>query len=209
MGLIYNSFNNLNMKTKYRLLLVILLFLIVGIIAYVTIPFPKFEQISVLKLGLIPDDKTGVFFERLSAYNHYKYVHKGITFNDIPCYSNNGRKYVVDIKFNWDNTISISENAHKTTLHIDSIDYESSLSYGIGYLIDGEYVFEEVPEDAYFESISFYDSNQVYESIPYSVTIFRQKRTLPNGPHRYGFELYINKKLLRTGNKENEHIFEY
>ena len=197
------------MKTKYMLLLVILLSLVIGIITYITIPFPKFEQISVFKLGVFPDDKTNVFFERLSAYNHYKYVHKGMTFNKIPCYSNDGRAHVIDIKFNWDNSISISENARKTTLHIDSIDFESTLSYRIGSWIDHEYVFERVPEEAYFESISFYDSKQVYDSIPYSVTIFRQKPSLPNGPHRYGFELYINKKFFRTGNKDNEHIFEY
>ena len=194
---------------KKFMLLLALVFLVIGIVAYATIPFPKFEQISTLKSVLTPDDKTGIFFERLSAYNHYKYVHKGMTFNKIPCYSNDGRAHVIDIKFNWDNSISISENARKTTLHIDSIDFESTLSYRIGSWIDHEYVFERVPEEAYFESISFYDSKQVYDSIPYSVTIFRQKRSLPNGPQRYGFELYINKKLLRTGNKKNEHIFEY
>ena len=50
---------------KIFMLLLALVFLVIGIVAYATIPFPKFEQISTLKSVLTPDDKTGIF---LSAY---------------------------------------------------------------------------------------------------------------------------------------------
>ena len=197
------------MKTIHKISLATISILVVCLVGFVTIPFPKFEQMSVLRSVLTPDDKKGIFLERLWTYNHYKYVYKGMSFTDIPCNSDDGSKHVVDIRFNWDNSISVTEKDNKTILHIDSISIEKTLSYCFGYLIDGEYRFEHVPEDAYFESISFYDSKQVYDSIPYSVTLYRQERSLPNGPHRYGFELYINKKFLRTGNAEDEHVFEY
>jgi hypothetical protein len=197
------------MKTIHKISLATISILVVCLVGFVTIPFPKFEQMSVLRSVLTPDDKKGIFLERLWTYNHYKYVHKGMSFTDIPCYSNDGSNHVVDIRFNWDNSISVTEKDNKTILHIDSISIEKTLSYGAAYMIDGELRVEPVQDDEFFESISFYDSKQVYDSIPYSVTLFRQERSLPNGPHRYGFELYINKKLLRTGNEEKRHIFEY
>ena len=131
-----------------------------------------------------------------------------MSFREIPCYSKDGSKHILDIKFNWDNSISISERDKTTTLHIDSIDFEESVSYSTGYHVGNEYRFEIIPEDAFFESISFYDSKQEYDSIPYSITLYRQKRSLPNGPNRYGFKLYINKKRLISG-KGDRPFFNY
>jgi len=211
------------MKTRYKIALAAFTILVVGIVMYITLPFPKFEQIQVFRAISTPDDKKGIFLDRLYAYNHYNYVHKGMSFREIPCYSGDGSKHILDIKFNWDNSISISERDKTTTLHIDSIDFEESLSYGIAHLVGNEYRFEIVPEDAFFESISFYDSKQICDSVsymvcdskqrcdsvPYMITLYRQKRSLPNGPRRYGFELYIDNQRLSTGNMQNEHVFEY
>lgn len=209
------------MKTRNKIALAAFAILVVGIVAYITIPFPKFEQIDVRDYTA-PSDKKGTFRFRLYDYNHYIYVHKGMSFREIPCYSGDGSKHILDIKFNWDNSISISEKDHKTILHIDSIHCERTLSYGIGYLVGNEYVFEDVPEEAYFESISFHDSKQICDSVsymvcdskqmcdsvPYTITLFRQKRSLPNGPKRYGFELYIDNQRLVTG-KGDEPFFNY
>ena len=196
------------MKTRNKIALAAFITLVVGIVAYITIPFPKFEQIDVRDYTA-PSDKKGTFRFRLYDYNHYIYVHKGMSFREIPCYSGDGSKHILDIKFNWDNSISISEKDHKTILHIDSVHCERTLSYSFAYLVGNEYHLEDVPEDAFYESISFYDSKQICDSVPYSITLLRQKRSLPNGPKRYGFRLYIDKKHLSTGNKQNEHVFEY
>ena len=209
------------MKTRNKIALAAFAILVVGIVMYITLPFPKFEQIDVRAYSSL-NDKKGTFRFRLYAYNHYTYVHKGMSFREIPCYSGDGSKHILDIKFNWDNSISISEKDHKTILHIDSVSYERTLSYGIGYLVGNEYVFEDVPEEAYFESISFYDCKQICDSVPYSIydselmyysvpymiTLYRQKRSLPNGPKRYGFELYIDNQRLVTG-KGDKPFFTY
>ena len=210
------------MKTRHKIALAAFAILVVGIVAYITIPFPKFEQIDV-RAYTTPDDKKETFRFRLYDYHHYTYVHKGMSFREIPCYSDDGSKHILDIKFNWDNSISISEKDHKTILHIDSVSYERTLSYGIGYLVGNEYVFEDVPEEAYFESISFYDCKQICDSVPYSIydskqmcdsvpymiTLYRQKRSLPNGPKRYGFELYIDNLRLISGNNLDKPFFNY
>jgi len=196
------------MKTRNKIVLAAFITLVVGIVAYITIPFPKFEQIDVRDYTA-PSDKKGTFRFRLYDYHHYIYVHKGMSFREIPCYSDDGSKHILDIKFNWDNSISISEKDHKIILHIDSVSYERRLSYSIAYLVGNEYHFDPVPEEAFYESISFYDCKQICDSVPYSITLLRQKRSLLNGPKRYGFRLYIDKKHLSTGNKQNEHVFEY
>ena len=210
------------MKTRNKIALAIFVTLVVGIVMYITLPFPKFEQIDVRAYTSL-NDKKGTFRFRLYAYNHYIYVHKGMSFREIPCYSGDGSKHILDIKFNWDNSISISEKDHKTILHIDSVSYERKLSYGIGYLVGNEYVFEDVPKETYFESISFYDCKQICDSVPYSIydskqmcdsvpymiTLYRQKRSLPNGPKRYGFELYIDNLRLISGNNLDKPFFTY
>ena len=197
------------MKTRNKIALAVFVTLVVGIVMYITLPFPKFEQIQVLRAISTPEDKKGIFLDRLYAYNHYNYVHKGMSFREIPCYSGDGSKHILDIKFNWDNSISISEKDHKTILHIDSIYCKRQLSYDVVDHVGNDCILVIIPEEALFESISFYDSKQKYDSIPYSITLYRQKRSLPNGPKRYGFRLYIDKKHLSTGNKQNEHFFEY
>ena len=196
------------MKTRNKIALAAFITLVVGIVMYTTLPFPKFEQIDV-RAYTTPDDKKGTFRFRLYAYNHYIYVHKGMSFREIPCCSSDGSKHIIDIKFNWDNSISISEEDHKIILHIDSVSYERRLSYSIAYLVGNEYHFDPVPEEAFYESISFYDCKQICDSVPYMITLYRQKRSLPNGPKRYGFELYIDNQRLSTGNMQNEHVFEY
>ena len=65
------------MKTIHKISLATISILVVCLVGFVTIPFPKFEQMSVLRSVLTPDDKKGIFLERLWTYNHYKYVYKG------------------------------------------------------------------------------------------------------------------------------------
>ena len=185
------------MKTTYKIALAAFITLVVGIVMYTTLPFPKFGQIHVFRADITPEDKKGIFIDRLYAYNHYIYVHKGMSFREIPCYSDDGSKHILDIKFNWDNSISISEKDHKTILHIDSIHFERTLLYGLEHDSDKEY---------FFENISFIDTQQMCNSMPSSIVLYRQKRDLCNGPRRYGFELFINNQNLTTG---NENVFNY
>lgn len=186
------------MKLKYKISIGAII--AIGVIAYLTIPFAKLEQLRGFGFGMNPWD-SGKFINRVVAYTNFIYVHKGASFNDLPCYSDDGRDYKVNIKYNWNNTINISENGKNITLHADSIHFESVLTYG--------FLSDYRDKDLYFESIAFYDTSQVHDSIPYSVTLFRQTSALRNGPQRYGFRLFVNKHKLSTGNKTNEHVFEY
>ena len=184
---------------KKKVLLSTFVIFIVGLIAYMTIPFSRFEQIWYPDFGTYT--KTKLFLERLWAYNHFSYVYKGLSFNELQCYSKEGGRYSVSIEFNWDNTITVSENEQEITLNIDSIDFKPELSY------------IEVPDlnndDYFYECISFFDTKQMYcDSLPSSVVLFRQTKALLNGPHRYGFELYINNHKLFTGYEPEGHIFE-
>lgn len=189
------------MRMKHKLSLAAFIILFVGLVTFITIPFSRLEQIHVFREDVIPEDKIGILLDRLVAYSHFIYIFKGLSFNEIPCNSNDGRKDTINIEFNWDNSISISENDNKITLNIDSIDFEPTLSYG------------DIPDfyndDYYFESISFFDTLQMCDSLPSSIVLFRQKSTLLNGPHRYGFTLDINSHHLSTGDVYNGHIFEY
>lgn len=197
------------MKRKHKILITILGILIASIVIYSTVPFLNFRQTHIYN----EDDKIGVFIARLTAYIHFIDVYKGASFNEIPCHDIDGTKHTINIKFNWDNSISISENEKVIVLHIDSVCFEPTLSYGSGYDIDGEMVLEDIPDDEgyYFESLSFFDTRQMNhsDSTFYSITLNKQKSSLLNGPRRYGFELNIYDTHLSTGNMDNGHIFEY
>ena len=91
---------------KKKVLLSTFVIFIVGLIAYITIPFSRFEQIHIWYQDFSSDQKTKLFLDRLWAYNHFRYVHKGASFNELQCYSKEGGRYTVSIKFNWDNTIT-------------------------------------------------------------------------------------------------------
>ena len=197
------------MKTKHKISIITLAILVVGIVMYIMIPFLKFERIHVFRELVTPDDKTGIFIDRVIAYNHYIYVYKGMAFDGIPCYGDDGKNHTISIKFNWDNSISISENEKRIILRIDSVDFEPTLSYGLAYIRDNKFAVEPVDADEFFEGISFYDTQQKNDSIPYSITLYRQQESLVNGPNRYAFELYINNNHLSTGNQDNGHFFEY
>lgn len=185
------------MRKKHIILIAIFVTLVIGMIAYTTIPFSKLEQIHVFREDVTPDDKVGVFIDRLLAYNQCSYVYKGLSFKDIPCNSNDGRKHTINIKFNWDNSICISENEKKFILHIDSIEFEPLVQYGVGHEGDDEYTFKYV---------TFFDTQQMCDSIPSSLSVYKQKSNLHYGPHRYGFELSFNNLQLQTG---DENVFEY
>ena len=139
------------MEMKKKVLLSTFVIFIVGLMAYITIPFPKFEQIHIRFQELNSDEKIIIFLDRLWAYNNFSYVYKGASFNELQCYSHSkeGGRYNVSIKFNWDNTITVSENEQEITLNIDSIAFKPLLSYG------------EVPDlnndDYFYECISFFD----------------------------------------------------
>ena len=197
------------MKTRHKISIITLAILVVGIVMYIMIPFLKFERIYVFRELVTPDDKTGIFMDRVIAYNHYIYVYKGMAFDEIPCHSDEGKKHTLGIKFNWDNSISISENGKETILKIDSVDFQPTLAYGAAFMGDRRFAFEPYASDEFFEGISFYDTQQMNDSIPYSITLYRQQESLANGPNRYAFELYINNNHLSTGNRDNGHFFEY
>ena len=110
------------------------------------------------------------------------------------------------------NSISVSENEKVIVLHIDSVYFGPTMSYGSGYYTDGKMVIENMSNEEYhFEGLSFFDTHQMNhsDSTFYSITLYKQKSSLLNGPRRYGFELNIYDTHLSTGNMDNGHVFEY
>ena len=75
------------MRIRHKISFTAFFILVIGIIAYITIPFSRLEQIHVFRQDGAPDDKIGIFIDRLLVYNHYLYVYKGVSFNDLQCYS--------------------------------------------------------------------------------------------------------------------------
>lgn len=207
------TFNNhISMKKIYIIIIVTLITFAISLVMYMTIPFLKLKQLHVIQ-ETTPSDKVGILINRFFAYNHFMYVTKGASFNDISCYGDDGRNHTINIKLNWDNSICITGKEIEMVLHVDSVFFEPKLSYGYGYDLDGEMILEDNPEDEgyYFESLTFFDTNQMNssDSTFYSITFFKQNSSLLNGPKRYGFGLNVSNIRLLTGNKENGHVFEY
>ena len=109
------------MKTKYKISVTTLAILVVCIVIYIVIPFLKFERIHVYRELVTPDDKTGIFLDHIRAYNHYIYVYKGMSFNEIPFHGDDNKNHTISIKFNWDYSISIFENEKEIMAEIRNL----------------------------------------------------------------------------------------
>lgn len=126
-----------------------------------------------------------------NCYPKTLFLYKGRTFENIPCheYKDKTKKYMVNIQFNWNNTITYSINNKERILNVDSINITTSAYMPIDTI---DWICAS--EDSVFYMISFYDKKKNM------IEISRQKSSLPYGGKRHGFNIMIDKMDLVTHN---------
>ena len=144
---------------------------------------------------------------RLELYPSCWFIHKGDVYSDIPFHYGNSAPLTVDIRFNWDNSITVSKDAYRYDLHVDSVVLKSELfpfkpqSYPDVYDPDDYYPLKHhETDDSLFAGAFFYDKNKN------EITIYRQKSMIPYGGRRVGFYIRIDGKEYLTG---KESPFDY
>ncbi len=144
----------------------------------------------------LPPDKTEELLKYLEVYPLCWFIHKGDTYSNIPfLYNDTINKYKMDIKFNWDNSVTISDGTNKFDLHVNRIWVEPLLFPFSDY--DPLKLHET--DDSLFAGIFMYDDKDN------EIDIYRQNRKLALGGKRVGFRIKINGKVYVTGAKERFH----
>ena len=160
------------------------------------LPFVQMNQIDTWEqIGSCKDDKILNCITLLKIYPHCWFIHKGDSYNDIPFSSVNEdmKKREFDIKFNWDNSVTISSESIKYDLHINKIEIETKVCPRS----DRDYVFKHHENrDSLLVRIAMYDekNNNIY--------IYRQKSTMPYGGKRVGFLINLDENFYITGGEE-------
>lgn len=168
----------------------------IGILCYW--PFVQMRDIDVEEyLGYHSDgsthDETLCLLTCLRLYPSCWFIHKGDFYPNVPLHDLDNNIKTVNIKINWDNSITISEKSLKYVLFVNKIEIEPE----IYPLSDKDYPLKlHNNRDSLCVGVYIYD-NQKNE-----VTIYRQKRTLPLGGRRVGFRININGKVYVTGKRE-------
>lgn len=138
-------------------------------------------------------DRIQVQLTRFQLYPNCWFIHKGDMFTDIPLLDKNGIKYKMNIKFNWDNSVTISKATTIYNLHVNRIEIRPQL-YPFS---DDDYPYKlHETEDSLFSVVAMYDEKKN------EIDIYRQKKTMPYNGKRIGFRLKIDGKVLVTGAKE-------
>lgn len=150
------------------------------------------REIHYISNGL-PPDKGEELIDYLNVYPLCWFMHKGNSYFDIPFKDNSFHKHKMDIKFNWDNTVTINEGTNKFDLQVNRIWIEPLLYP----LSDDDY-----PLKLHNNCDSLYVGIFIYDDKNNEIDIYRQKRTLPLGHRRIGFRININGKIYVTGNRE-------
>ena len=158
-------------------------------------PFVQMNQIDTWEqIGSCKDDKILNYKTRLQLYPHCWFIHKGDTYTDIPLFDNDNAQYKADIKFNWDNSVTIRINKLKYDLHIEKIEVSSKTLP----MSDYDYRMKlHDTDDSLFVSVVMYDKSN-------TIRVYRQKKKMPYGGKRVGFIIGINNKVYFTGPKDKE-----
>ena len=139
-------------------------------------------------------DNTEDFFDFIEIYPLCWFIHKGDTYSDIPfLYNDTIHKHKMDIKFNWDNSVTISEGDHKHDIHVNKVLIEPKL-YPFS---DNDYPFKHHETyDSLFVGIFMIDNSKN------EIDIYRQKSSMPYKGRRVGFRIVIDGKVYVTEGKE-------
>ncbi len=144
---------------------------------------------------------------RLELYPLSRFIHKGDVYADIPLLYGNCDMRKMTIKFNWDNSITISERKNIYTLHITRVVIGPNLFplkpklYPDVYDSDDYYPLKHhETDDSLLVGVFMYDKNDN------GIGIYRQKSMKPFGGRRNGFFIKIKGKEGFTG---KESPFDY
>ena len=147
------------------------------------------------------------FHTCVQLYPNCWFIHKGDVYSEIPLLYGNSAPDTVDIRFNWDNSITVSKDAYRYDLHVDSVVLKPELYpfkpklYPDVYDSDDYYPLKyHETDDSLFAGVFFYDK---YKN---EITIYRQKSMIPYGGRRVGFFIRIDGKECLTG---KESPFDY
>ena len=146
------------------------------------------------------------FTTRCSRYPYSLFLTKGTTYHNIPLHDADSTDVkLADIRFNWDNTISINMGDENIEFKVEKVDIILNAFYSnspVKYF--GSFILVEdtgpTSKDSIFNSIDFYDS------LGNCISVDRQTEALVYGRHRVGFSFDIDGKFMKTGNKT---VFNY
>ena len=187
-------------KIKYKGMIwaTVSIIAIIVIIILCYIPFIQMKDMDVSRnVGFYFDnsfqDKLQEHLERLRIYPICWFIHKGDVYPDIPLLDQDSIPQIMTIKFNWNNSVTISEGDHKHDIHVNKVLIEPKL-YPFS---DNDYPFKHhETDDSLFVGIFMIDNSKN------EIDIYRQKSSMPYKGRRVGFRIVIDGKVYVTEEKE-------
>ena len=139
------------------------------------------------------DERIQVQLTRFKLYPNCWFIHKGDMYTDIPLLDKNDNQYKMDIRFNWDNSVTISKATTKYNLHVNRIEIAPQLFP----FSDDDYPFKlHETDDSLFAVVAMYDEKNN------EIDVYRQKNSMPYGGRRVGFRIKIDGEVYATGARE-------
>lgn len=188
--------NKLNSKKTIWISVVTITFIAIIVLCYM--PFIQTNDIDAESyLGSHFDntfhDKILEQKTRLQLYPLCWFIHKGDVYPDIPLLDQDSIPQIMTIKFNWNNSVTISEGDHKHDIHVNKVLIEPKL-YPFS---DNDYPFKHhETDDSLFVGIFMIDNSKN------EIDIYRQKSSMPYKGRRVGFRIVIDGKVYVTEGKE-------
>ena len=188
--------NKLNSKKTIWISVVTITFIAIIVLCY--IPFIQMKNMDVSRnVGFYFDnsfqDKLQEHLERLRIYPICWFIHKGDVYPDIPLLDQDSIPQIMTIKFNWNNSVTISEGDHKHDIHVNKVLIEPKL-YPFS---DNDYPFKHHETD---DSLFFFFF--IIDNSKNEIDIYRQKSSMPYKGRRVGFRIVIDGKVYVTEGKE-------
>ena len=139
------------------------------------------------------------FTTRCSRYPYSLFLTKGTTYHNVPLSGVDSTNVkLADIRFNWDNTISINMGDEDIEFKVEKVHITPETYYINSAVEVGGFVLVEetrpTSKDSLFNAILFSDSAGNI------IGIERQTEALVYGRHQVGFNFDIDGKVFGTGN---------
>ena len=186
------------LKSKKIIWISVVTITFIAIILLCYIPFIQMKDMDVSRnVGFYFDnsfqDKLQEHLERLRIYPICWFIHKGDVYPDIPLLDQDSIPQIMTIKFNWNNSVTISEGDHKHDIHVNKVLIEPKL-YPFS---DNDYPFKHHETyDSLFVGIFMIDNSKN------EIDIYRQKSSMPYKGRRVGFRIVFDGKVYVTEGKE-------
>ena len=176
---------------KILLLVASIFFIAVCLLCY--LPFVQLRDIDLSEyfsghFDIDTHDKIFGLKVRIQRYPCCWFIHKRDTYTDIPFHGEDSIQRNMNIKFNWDNTITISEGAYKYNINVDKVKITPEM-----YHPANEFSLIPETDDSIFVGILFLDNKKN------GLEVLRQKKRLPYGGRRVAFRFVKDEKVYSTG----------